>query len=230
MIKKKQTLKLRNEKKFNINYADGFILSQTLKKFFRYDKNSDSHGSYRVSSLYFDNPYDKALMQNISGVNQREKFRIRYYNHDLSFIRLERKIKINGKCAKQSVRLDQAEVQQIIKGENNFLLQKEDALAIEFYSKLKGQLLKPTTIVTYDREAFICDPGNVRITIDRNLRTTTNTKYFLQTNKHINISDGLAVLEVKYDEFLPDFVKMAVHLNNRPLTAYSKYAMCRSYD
>ncbi|MGI6579247.1 MAG: polyphosphate polymerase domain-containing protein [Saccharofermentanales bacterium] len=230
MIKKKQTLKLRNEKKYNINHADGFILSQTLKKIFRYDKNSDSHGNYRVSSLYFDSPYDKALRQNMSGVNQREKFRIRYYNNDFSFIRLERKIKINGKCAKQTAHLNQIEVQQILDGEIDFLLQKDDSLAVEFYSKLKGQLLKPKTIVTYDREAFIYDPGNVRITIDRNLRTTCKTDDFLQTNKHINISDGLAVLEVKYDEFLPDLVKMAVHLQNRPLTAYSKYAKCRKYD
>ncbi|NLJ70629.1 MAG: polyphosphate polymerase domain-containing protein [Clostridiaceae bacterium] len=230
MIKKKETLKLRNEKKYNINHADGFILSRTLKNFFRHDKHSDSHGNYRVSSLYFDTPYDKALSQNISGTNQREKFRIRYYNNDFSFIRLERKIKINGKCAKQTVPLTQTEVQQILNAEIDFLLQKNDALAIEFYSKLKGQLLKPKTIVTYDREAFIYHPGNVRITIDRNLRTTTKTDNFLQLNKHIDISDGLAVLEVKYDEFLPDIVKMAICLNNRPLTAYSKYSMCRKYD
>ncbi|HHT24451.1 MAG TPA: polyphosphate polymerase domain-containing protein [Clostridiaceae bacterium] len=230
MIKKKGILKLRNEKKYNINHADAFILSQTLKRVFRHDNNSDSHGNYRVSSLYFDTLYDKALIQNISGINQREKFRIRYYNNDFSFIRLERKIKINGKCAKQTALLAQSEVQQILNGEIDFLLQKEDALTIEFYSKLKGQLLKPKTIVTYDREAFIYHPGNVRITIDRNLRTTTKTDDFLQINKHINVSDGLAVLEVKYDEFLPDLVKMAVCLNNRPLTAYSKYTMCRKYD
>ena len=230
MIKKKETLKLRNEKKYNINHADGLVLSQTLKKIFRYDKNSDSHGKYRVSSLYFDTPYDKVLIQNASGVNQREKFRIRYYNDDFSFIRLERKIKINGRCAKQTALSTQTEVQQILEGEIDFLLQKDDTLAVEFYSKLKGQLLKPKTIVTYDREAFIYHPGNVRITIDRNLRTTTGIDNFLQINKQINISDGLTVLEIKYDEFLPDLVKMAVCLDNRPLTAYSKYAMCRKYD
>ncbi|NLM18736.1 MAG: polyphosphate polymerase domain-containing protein [Clostridiaceae bacterium] len=230
MIKKKEILKLRNEKKYNINYVDGFILSQKLKKFFRYDKNSDSHGNYRVSSLYFDTPSDKALMQNMSGINQREKFRIRYYNNDLSFIRLERKIKINGRCAKQTALLSKTDVQKILDGEINFLLQKDDALAIEFYSKLRGQLLKPKTIVTYDREAFIYHPGNVRITIDRNLRTTTKIDVFMQINKHINVSDGLAVLEIKYDEFLPDLVKMAVCLDNRPLTAYSKYIVSRKYD
>ena len=32
------------------------------------------------------------LKEKLNGVSQRHKFRIRYYNHDLSFIRLEKKI------------------------------------------------------------------------------------------------------------------------------------------
>lgn len=231
MIKSKKQIKLRNEKKHYINQVDGFELSQRLKHLFRYDNNANSRGFYRVSSLYFDTPYDKALRQKIDGIDRREKFRIRYYNDDLSFIRLERKIKINGKCSKQTAQLTKTEVEKIIEGSIDFLLKKDDPLCIEFYSKIKGQLLRAKTVVVYDREAFIYEPGNVRITIDKNLRTTMNPYSFLNTDAYsIDLSEGLSILEVKYDEFLPEVVRLAVQLKNRSITAYSKYAVSRKYD
>ncbi len=231
MIKEKPPLKLRHELKHNINPQDDLILSSRLRKLFKHDANADSHGIYRVSSLYFDTPYDKALRQKIDGVNQREKFRLRYYGNDTSFIRLEKKFKINGLCGKHSVKVSQEQAVQMISGDINFLLECEHPLLLELYSKMKGQLLAPKTIVTYDREAFLYEPGNVRITIDRNLRSGLGSVDFLNPQlNHTPVSDGLAVLEVKYDEFLPEIVSMAVQLTNRQASAYSKYAICRKFD
>lgn len=88
-IKEKQPLKLRHEFKHSINPQDDLILASRLRKLFPHDANADSHGSFRVSSLYFDTPYDKALRQKLDGVNQREKFRLRYYGTDTSFIRMQ---------------------------------------------------------------------------------------------------------------------------------------------
>ena len=229
--KAKKELKFRHELKHQINRMDDMEVSARLRKLFRHDANADSHGSYRVSSLYFDTPYDKALRQKIDGVNRREKFRIRYYNSDLSFIRLEKKIKINGLCAKRSARLTAEQVQMILEGNIAFLLQSEDPLLIELYTKMQGQQLRPRTIVCYDREAFLYEPGNVRVTVDRNLRTGLSSTDFLNPERKLTgTSDGVAVLEVKYDEFLPDIVRMAVQLPNRQATAFSKYAVCRRYD
>ena len=45
------------------------------------------------------------MKQRKDGVNVREKFRIRYYNDDLSFIQLEKKSKVNGLCLKESAAL-----------------------------------------------------------------------------------------------------------------------------
>ena len=206
------------------------MLSSRLRKLFLHDKNADSHGIYRVSSLYFDTPTDKALRQKIDGVNCREKFRLRYYGDDLSFIRLEKKYKINGLCGKRSTRITQEQVKMLLMGEIAFLLDG-DMLMRELYSKMKGQLLAPKTIVTYDREAFLFAPGNVRITLDRNVRTGLASLDFLNPGLyHVPVSDGLTVLEVKYDEFLPEIVKMAVQIPNTQASAYSKYAVCRKYD
>ena len=231
MIKEKQPSKLRHELKHSINPQDDLLLTSRLRKLFRHDTHADSHGSYRVSSLHFDTPYDKALRQKIDGVNQREKFRIRYYGSDTSFIRLEKKFKINGLCGKHSAKLTAEQARQILSGDIGFLLDSGHPLLLELYSKMRGQLLAPKTIVTYDREAFLYEPGNVRITLDRNLRSGLASVDFLNPQlNHTSVHDGLTVLEVKYDEFLPELVRMAVQLPNRQASAYSKYAVCRRYD
>lgn len=224
-------VKLRHEFKHHLSPVQDLLLASRLRKLFPHDKNADSHGSYRVSSLYFDTPSDRALRQKIDGVNQREKFRLRYYNDDLSFIRLEKKYKINGLCGKRSTRITAEAVQMLLRGDISFLLQSGDPLLQELYSKMNGQLLVPRTIVTYDREAFLYEPGNVRITLDRNLRSGGASLDFLNPELgHIPVSDGVTVLEVKYDEFLPEIVRMTLQGPDTRACAYSKYAVCRRYD
>ena len=225
-----KAVKLRHELKHSIRNGEDAILTSRLKKLFPHDENADSHGIYRVSSLYFDTPTDQALRQKLDGVNCREKFRLRYYGDDLRFIRLEKKYKINGLCGKRSTRITHEQVKKLLSGEIDFLL-SGDTLMQEQYSKMKGQRLAPKTIVTYDREAFLFAPGNVRITLDRNVRTGLASLDFLNPQlHHVPVSNGLTVLEVKYDEFLPDIVKMAVQVPNTQASAYSKYAVCRKFD
>ena len=85
-----KAMPLRHELKHRINLREDLVLSQRLKKLFAHDKNAGPDGTYRVTSLYFDTPYDSALREKIDGVNRREKFRLRYYGTDTSFIRLEK--------------------------------------------------------------------------------------------------------------------------------------------
>lgn len=230
-IKEKTPLTLRHELKHSIHPGDDTILSHRLKKLFLHDEHADSHGTYRVSSLYFDTPYDKALRQKIDGVNMREKFRIRYYNEELSFIRLEKKIKLNGLCGKLSAPLQASHVERILSGEISFLRDSGHPLLIELYSKMQGQLLRPKTIVTYDREAFLYPPGNVRITIDRGLHTGLACTDFLHPFRYqADVSENLSLLEIKFDSFLPQIVQMAVQIPNRRAAAFSKYAVCRRFD
>lgn len=231
MVKEKAPLKLRHEFKHRINAADDHILTARLRHLFPHDQHADSHGSYRVSSLYFDTPYDKALRQKIDSVDRREKFRLRYYGADMQMILLEKKFKINGLCGKHKARLSEAEVRRLLDGDIDFLLARPEALCAEFYSKLRGELLAPKTVVVYDREAFLYAPGNVRITLDRNLRSGLRSLDFLAPERlRTPVSDGLTVLEVKYDAFLPEIVRMAVQVPCRQAAACSKYAICRRYD
>ena len=218
----------RHELKYRISHTDDFLLTKRLRRLFDHDTHAGSHGSYRVSSLYFDSPFDKALRQKLDGVNRREKFRIRYYGTDLRLVRLEKKIKINGLCSKYSAVLTREETENILSGHFDFLLFGKNPLLQEFYSKLRGELLTPKTVVRYDREAFLFPAGNVRITIDRNLRGDLNPYTFLGAEPpSVPMLDGLSVLEIKYDQFLPEIVKMAVQVPGRKTEALSKYAICR---
>ena len=115
-IKRENELPLRHELKHRINLREDLVLSQRLRKLFPHDKNAGPGGTYQVTSLYFDTPYDSALREKIDGVNRREKFRLRYYGADTSFLRLEKKYKANGLCGKRSARMTQEQVKELLSG------------------------------------------------------------------------------------------------------------------
>ena len=222
---------LRHEIKHQIRPTEDRVLSQRLARLFARDPHAGPDGTYLVTSLYFDTPYDTALRQKLDGVNRREKFRLRYYGEDLTFLRLEKKFKVNGLCGKRSVRLTLEQVQSLLAGEYGFLLQSGHPLLVEFYSKLQGQLLRPKTVVRYQREAFRYGPGNVRLTLDRDIRSGLGQVNFLDPNLLcLPVMEGCTLLEVKYDAFLPEIVRMAIQIPDRRGASCSKYALCRRMD
>jgi hypothetical protein len=155
MTDQQQTLKWRHEIKHVISFPEYTLLRRRLGAILSADRHADAHGEYRVRSLYFDDPFDAALKDKINGVSRREKFRLRCYNEDFRSIRLEKKTKYAGMCAKRSAKLTKEEAELLLQGEFDFLLLKKDDLLTEFYSKLKGRLLRPRTIVEYVREPFV---------------------------------------------------------------------------
>ena len=203
------------------------VLRQRLSAFMLRDRNSGEDGTYFVKSLYFDNYTNKALREKIDGVNKREKFRIRYYGMDTSFIRLEKKSKINGLCNKVGVRITAEDCARIIKGDIDFLLESENELLKELYAKMKYQLLRPKCIVAYTRESFVYGPGNIRITLDTNISGSNNVNEFLNPDLEFAHLCNDSILEVKWDGFIPDIVRDAVQLKSRRASAFSKYAAVR---
>ena len=150
----------RHEWKHEISTSDMIAIRQRMRAIAK----SDTHaldGKYRIRSLYFDNLADRALREKIDGVNCREKFRIRYYNDDLSLIRLEEKSKWNGLGNKQSATLSAEEAQAIVDGNLDWMMDSDRPLLQELYTKMTVQGLRPKTIVDYTREPFVYAPGNV---------------------------------------------------------------------
>lgn len=219
----------RHEWKHEISYGDLLILRQRLSAVLQRDCHAVD-GKYLIRSLYFDTLSDKALREKINGVNVREKFRIRYYNHDLSVIHLEKKCKHNALCLKYSSLLDAEQVQKILEGDYQWILEEEDPLVREFYCKIQSEGLRPKTIVDYTREPFVYAPGNVRVTLDYDIRTgMQNTDFLNPECVTVPAGETPIILEVKWDEYLPDIVRDAVQLRGCQVGAYSKYAACRIY-
>lgn len=220
----------RHEYKHSLNYMDYQILRSRLRAVLPHDGNTDEHGEYTVRSLYFDTPGDRALREKIDGVDRREKFRIRCYNNDADFLRLEKKSKARGLCYKQTAPMTREEAAALTAGDIRWMARDDRPLMVELYSKMTGQLLRPKTLVEYIREPFICRAGNVRITLDRDIRTGLFSTDFLNAGvPTIAAGDELVLLEVKYDSFIPDYIVKLLQLQSRRAAACSKYALCRIY-
>ena len=222
-------MKYRHEWKHEISYGDMLVLRRRLSAIMKTDTHA-VNGKYLIRSLYFDNASDKALREKIDGVNVREKFRIRYYNKDTSLIHLEKKSKINGLCLKESTTLSAEQAQAIANGDYAWMADSGVNLIQELYSKMMGQGLRPKTIVDYMREPFVFAPGNGRVTIDYDIRTGLGCTDFLNP-ECVTVPAGNAtiILEVKWDDYLPDIVRDIVQLPDCRAGAFSKYAACRIY-
>ncbi len=219
----------RHEWKHEINEADLLTLRMRLRAVMRSDPHAVG-GEYTIRSLYFDTMTDKALREKLDGVNEREKFRIRYYNRDTSLIHLEKKSKWNSLGNKQSAVLTEEEAQAIVDGRLDWMIRHPHGLVRELYAKMRTEGLRPRTIVDYTREPFVYAPGNVRVTFDHDIRTGLACTDFLDPDC-ITVPAGNApiILEVKWDTFLPDIIRDAIQLPGRRAGAFSKYAQCRIY-
>ena len=219
----------RHEWKIALDPGDLFVLRQRLRAVMQPDAHAVD-GRYRIRSLYFDTPEDRALREKLDGVSRREKFRIRYYNGELGFIRLEKKSKYAGLGRKDCAALSAAEAQAITDGRLDWMMASGQALVQELYGKMRMQLLRPKTIVDYTREPFVYAPGHVRVTLDYDIRTCLGCSDFLNAAcPMLPVPDVPVVLEVKWDEYLPSVIRRATALKNRSATAFSKYAACRVY-
>ena len=223
-------MQFRHEVKHEISYQDMLILRQRLRAVMKPDSHA-INGRYEIRSLYFDNLDDKALREKLDGVNIREKYRIRLYNHDPSLIHLERKYKQGGLGLKESVNLTVEQAKAIVNGDMEWMAESTDPVVLGFYTRMRNDDLRAKVIVDYTREPFVFAPGNVRVTLDYDIRTGMNSVDFLNPDcVTVPIQGSPCILEVKWDNYLPDVIRDAVQLDCRRSEAFSKYAACRMYD
>lgn len=194
----------------------------------------DSHmgpdQQYNIRSIYFDDYYDSCMSENEAGVNERVKFRIRVYDQSSDLIRLEAKYKKNGMTKKESVRISPDLCHRLMDGQRPELMECDGNKVLNLlYINMHRYLMQPKVIVEYDRTVFVNRAGNVRITFDKNIRASRQVDLFFEDNLYaIPVLElGMHVLEIKYDELLPDQIASAVELGNLDQTAFSKYYLSR---
>ncbi len=219
----------RHEYKLRLSPGDYFSLRSRLRALLPADPHAGPSGEYRIRSVYFDNADDKALREKLDGVDRREKFRVRWYNGDLSYIALEKKEKRSGLCRKTGCLLTVEELSRLFSGDTGWMKGTGRELLRELAVKSELQGLRPRTVVDYIREPFTFAPGNVRVTLDRDIRAAAFRPDLLERGASLLPAGDARLLEVKYDEFLPDLIRDLVSLNARTAGAFSKYAAARGY-
>ena len=222
----------RHELKYTIPYGDYIAMRQRLRRIMTVDPHATADGTYQIRSIYFDNSDDKALREKVNGIGKREKFRIRYYNDDFSFITLEKKMKINNLCLKYDAQITEEECRKILAGDLGWMKEHPQELVWELYAKMHYQGLGPRVLVSYVREPYIYKTGNVRVTFDSKIRTSLFRQEFLTKQVYdISATDSPRdrILEVKYDAFLPEIIQDIIQAPGIRQQAFSKYSACRRF-
>lgn len=224
------TQKYRNELKYLCSEADLQIIRSRIAPICAYDSHASVEGTYHIRSVYFDDPWNRCFYENENGVDPREKFRIRTYNCSDSKITLECKRKERSMTHKEICPLTKAQYQAIMDGTlcaSNY----GHPLLNRFLTLCANTHMQPKVIVSYDRIPFVYGPGNVRITFDRNIGSSTDIARFFDPHLATKpiLPTGQHILEVKYDEFLPDFLYTSMSLGYLRQTAFSKYYLCRKF-
>jgi len=219
----------RHELKYYISPLDCANLRTKLGIVAKKDENADDSGGYKIRSLYFDNYDDKAVIEKLSGQSKREKFRLRFYGNNVTFVRLEKKSKANRLTYKRSTSITINQCQSLLNGDYTCLHEttEQSILFSELYSKMRYQGLRPKNIVEYRREAYVYKAGNVRITLDSQIRTSNNIYDFLDPNLITIPATQAIIMEVKYDGFFPDVIRDLVQIGGYTQTEFSKYVVAR---
>ena len=220
----------RHEYKYQVSQGEYLALRSRLRAILRHDPHVGPAGEYAIRSVYFDNADDKALREKLDGLDRREKFRVRWYNGDLSYIVLEKKAKLHGLCSKSGCVITKEEAARLFRGDTSWMKESDCEAARELAAKMELHGLRPRTVVDYLREPFVFPPGNVRVTLDREIRGVSFRPDILEHPLLTIPAGGNVLLEVKYDRFLPDLIRDLVQIDSRGAGAFSKYAAVRGYN
>lgn len=221
--------KYRFEYKYLLSKNQKELLKVKIGDLLRVDKNAAEFGGYNIRSIYLDNYKNTSLNQVINGISDREKYRIRFYNCNSSYIALEKKKKTNNMTIKTSCKITKEQLENIINNKNLVISKENPKLLNELYLKMKTQRYRPVCIIEYDRVPYIYNAGNVRITLDYNISVSYDfSNAFSKKLPVIPIMNrDRALLEVKFNDFIPDFIRWRLQLNTLTRTSYSKYAKGR---
>ncbi len=232
MLKEAGLEKYRHEYKYIIDRMQEAVLKTRIRPLLKADSHAGKEGCYQVRSLYFDSLYDSCYYENESGTGVRDKYRIRIYNGNTERISLEKKSKNRQMTLKKGCTIDESICRQLMQGKPVRLTPDLDSDQRMLLEEMQRMALRPAVIVEYLRYPFTEKSGNVRVTFDENISSSNAISDFLQERIAVRpvMEKGMSVLEVKWDEFLPDYIKKHIQLDTLQWCSYSKYYLCRKYN
>lgn len=228
-------LKYRHELKFLCPEENLRHMEEKIKHICQPDPHVGASGAYVIRSLYFDTYDDLCYAETLSGVDNRKKYRIRTYDNNADLIRLECKYSRHGMKAKEYCALTVRQCEALMQGTPLSLFPEEGGsgdLLHTFLLEQRQWLLTPRIIAEYVRTPYVFPAGNVRITFDRSIRSSSQTRRFLEKDIAFRciLPDGQNILEVKYDEYLPAAIRELLTAGqDLQRISFSKYSLCRNY-
>jgi len=206
----------RYERKFLIPLSRSYQIERILKT--SESLFYESFPNREVRSIYYDTPDLLTCVQNIEGLSDRTKYRVRWYGGTFQKVPnalFEYKIKKNKTNSKKFFALQPFQLNET--DNINSILKK-----IKLDKKIRGNsniidFLRPTVFTEYTREYYESACGCLRATIDKNIlfRKASNLRFKYQFRNY-------QILELKYLKDNPKFQKL---INQIPLrsTRMSKY-------
>ena len=231
MQQKRNSLPLRHELKYFIHPTEIAALRERLRPVLTLDSHCRG-GAYTIRSLYFDDVDDSAYYDKVAGVMHRDKYRIRIYRHSDEEIFIERKRKVGDGVQKSSTQITRRLCDQILSGDPRGLYRAQNPLLQDLYVQMRTRLLRPRVIVDYEREAWLHPAENVRITFDMHLRSGLSSIDLFNADLPMvrPLDNADEVLEVKFDNYLPDYISLLLRGIHAERSAVSKYVLCRRFE
>lgn len=213
----------RKEFKYICSATHQAIIVSKLKNIGILDCHVNSNGYYIIRSVYFDDYSNSCFAENESGSDPREKWRIRAYNLNDGYISLECKQKKSGHTRKIACSITKEELNCIIKGQM-LPYDSERVILNKFLVLSKTKRLVPKMIVEYKRIPYTIGK-DIRITFDADIFVSREIDSFLNHNlpKQRVMDSRLRIMEIKYNNELPQFVSDIVSFSNMQWTSFSKY-------
>ena len=228
-----EEIQYRHEYKYPLSKGQILIEEAKLSGIAQKDSHAGSAGFYNIRSLYFDDYYDSCYMDNVNGVDNREKYRIRIYNGSRERISLELKQKLHGKTHKSFCLISPSQCEELMKGIIPSNIDPAQQVLKKLAYLMAVRLMRPVVIVAYDRVPYVYrqQDANVRITFDSNIISISEPEAFFDREAAGRgvLPEGEALMEVKFDSFLPDEVNALLQLNGLQVSTFSKYFLCRRF-
>ena len=223
---------LRNELKYYIHKKDYEIITRVLSIALKKDKHTNRQGCYFIRSLYFDTLDNKSFHEKVDGVPFRKKYRLRIYDLNSEKVKFEIKSKVHDKVLKETAFISKEDSLEVIKGNYDVLLKYKDSVLNQIFIAFKKEKYKPVVIIDYMREAYVQDFNDIRITFDHLLsRDVSDLNLFKEKNNpKALLTDGSLIMEVKFNHFLPDWIKDLLQRISSTRSAISKFCISRLGD
>ncbi|MBN2544705.1 MAG: polyphosphate polymerase domain-containing protein, partial [Spirochaetes bacterium] len=211
-------------------YPQYHLLKNLLSDIISRDPHQINSKGYLVRSLYFDNIFNKNYYEKIEGYDNRKKYRMRTYDINAKEVKFEIKNKVNDYIYKEASVISKKDAIDIISNKNyDSLLNYNSKVLNKIYLAFKLMYYSPVVLIDYSREAFIFPNNNVRITLDSSfMKNEIDLNIFSKQKNMIPFNKNKIILEIKYDNNFPSWLKKVLRNLNLDTRAISKYCLART--